>query len=83
MWFLDDDRYYSDENRKYLLYYNPVINKPPKGFNVREAETSALRSGFKIAEMLNRTLIIPRCAIINFPQFRSDSSQALHLSNFY
>ena len=61
MWFLDDDRYYSDENRKYLLYYNPIINKPPKGFNVREAKTSALRNGFKMAEILNRTLIIPRC----------------------
>ena len=61
MWFLDDDRYYSDENRKYLLYYNPIITKPPKGFNVREAKTSALRNGFMMAEILNRTLIIPRC----------------------
>ncbi|ESO03318.1 hypothetical protein HELRODRAFT_173604 [Helobdella robusta] len=60
LWAVDKDRYYSDEKRKYLLYNNPFLNNPPNNYSTDKAELNALKTGFALAQMLNRTLIIPR-----------------------
>ena len=63
MWLEDEDGYYSDPSRKYLVYGNP---KNFDGDNP-EIEKRALRSAVAIALITNRTLILPRfhCACDN------------------
>ena len=53
MWVVDYNRYYSDPQRNYIMYDNPV--KTDKAM-----EQSALSSAFGIASVLNRTVILPR-----------------------
>ena len=53
MWVSDYNRYYSDPQRNYIMYDNPV--KTDKAM-----EQSALSSAFGIASVLNRTVILPR-----------------------
>ncbi|ESO03311.1 hypothetical protein HELRODRAFT_173597 [Helobdella robusta] len=60
LWFVDKGGYYSDRNRKYLLYNNPFFSFPPVNYTTDREELNALKTGFALAQMLNRTLIIPR-----------------------
>ncbi len=54
-WQLDDDQYYSDPTRKYLVYENTL------DFDIKtvDYELAALRNALFIGYLLNRTVILP------------------------
>lgn len=56
LWEVDSGGYYSDPNRKYLAYDNP-LDLGPKG--TLRLETDALKSALAIGALLNRTVILP------------------------
>ncbi|ESO07128.1 hypothetical protein HELRODRAFT_170429 [Helobdella robusta] len=58
MWLVDKEGYYSDKNRKYLIYDNPVLKQSYSCVYVKEEK--ALKTALAIAQILNRTLILPR-----------------------
>ncbi|ESO07131.1 hypothetical protein HELRODRAFT_170433 [Helobdella robusta] len=60
MWVVDKNGYYSDNEKKYLLYNNPYLTSPPANFSTEVEELNALKTAFALAQMLNRTLILPR-----------------------
>ena len=53
LWKVDLGNYYSDPDRKYLTYENPLNLKSVT------AETEALKSALLIGHALNRTVILP------------------------
>lgn len=57
LWYVNENGYYSDPSRKYLLYSNS------KDFGkdiTLSMEKRALRNAFYIGQLLNRTLILPK-----------------------
>ena len=57
MWMNDGGGYYSDAQRKYLMYDNPIMS--PVSKTQRKLEIRALVNAFAIGEILNRTVILP------------------------
>ena len=55
LWVVDTNGYYSDPDRKYLLYGNPT----DWGDSTRDIEVTTLKRALQIGHVLNRTLILP------------------------
>ena len=55
-WHYDEEQYYSNPNTKYLLYENPEVGF---WYSQRRREKNALHNALAIADILNRTLILP------------------------
>ena len=55
LWSLDTHGYYSDPNRKYLLYDNPT----DWGDKSRDIEVATLKRALQMGHVLNRTVILP------------------------
>lgn len=56
MWHYNDNNYYSDKNRRYITYSNPI----DFGSNETDKmEFEALKFALYLARLLNRTLILP------------------------
>ena len=82
-WVYDNDQYYSSPTRKYLTYSNPEMFKD-QPVKPRE-EIQALMNAAVIAEILNRTLILPKfhcgskgqatCTILNHILVRNFEAQ--------
>ena len=87
MWLENEDGYYSDPTRRYLVYDNPVNF----GLDTLEIEVRALRSAIGIAMITNRTLILPRfhcaceeecselCPFLTMFHFESFAKQFPHM----
>jgi hypothetical protein len=58
MWMVDDDGYYSDPKRKYLMYANPAVLATANHYF--EWESAALRNAVFLSVLTRRTLILPR-----------------------
>ena len=56
LWQVDTDGYYSDSNRKYLSFDNPLDFGPELTL---QYETNALKTALLIGHLLNRTVILP------------------------
>lgn len=74
MWGLDTQGYYSKE-RKYLTYENPLPFMTRD--NTTALEKNALENGLAIADILNRTLVLPHfhcpfseCSLLSFFSIR-------------
>ncbi len=55
MWMMDENGYFSNPDRKYLVYENPV----DWGIKSAEVEISTLKLALQIGHMINRTVILP------------------------
>ena len=55
LWTVDTNGYYSDPNRKYLSYDNPI----DWGESSRDIEVSTLKRALQIGHVLNRTVVLP------------------------
>ena len=55
LWVVDTNGYYSDPNRKYLSYDNPI----DWGESTRDIEVATLKRALQIGHVLNRTVILP------------------------
>ena len=57
LWMNDKGRYYTDPDRRYISYDNPLPN-------LATLQWAALQNAFKLAKVLNRTLILPKFACL-------------------
>ena len=53
LWTIDTMGYYSNRDARYIVYNNPIVTSP-------EQELLALKNAVRLAELLNRTLVLPR-----------------------
>ncbi|KAK2158378.1 hypothetical protein LSH36_171g00009 [Paralvinella palmiformis] len=63
LWVVDEHCYYSDSDRKYIIYDNPIQfnhNETYKGFDTKKMELVSLKAAFVIGRILNRTVILPK-----------------------
>jgi len=62
LWLVDEHLYYSDTNRKYIKYDNPVdFNVNKHGIDTTiEMELVSLKAALIIGQILNRTVILPK-----------------------
>jgi len=64
LWMYDKDGYYSDSNRKYITYNNPIDFSK----KTSEYERKALENALSISRITNRTLILPKFHCKNFKE---------------
>jgi hypothetical protein len=64
LWAVDEDGYYSNKDRKYIQFDNPIDFRKEWKNDIRAMELKSLRFSLILGHILNRTVILPsfRCA---------------------
>jgi hypothetical protein len=63
LWEVDEDGYYSNQDRKYIQFENPIDFVKQTGFgtdDTKRMELKSLRFALTLGHLLNRTVIMPR-----------------------
>ncbi|KAK2140425.1 hypothetical protein LSH36_1357g00009 [Paralvinella palmiformis] len=86
LWEVDGHGYYSDSDRKYISYDNPIEfnNKGKyKGFATEKMELMSLKAAFVIGRILNRTVILPKFHCHGAKGYNPLPGQMCHFGTHY
>jgi hypothetical protein len=60
LWAVDEDGYYSNKDRKYIQFDNPIDFRKELTNDTRAMELQSLKFSLLLGHILNRTVILPR-----------------------
>jgi hypothetical protein len=82
LWAVDEDGYYSNQDRKYIMFDNP-IDFSRHSMDTRAMELKSLKFALTLGHILNRTVILPRFHCAGALRYSPLAGQKCHFSAFF